>query len=221
VQALVRKNGGRAARLFFFCRRGNIASFFGFWGDKQQSWGIFSLAAFICLHLPSFAFICLHLPSFAFICLQSCCLSRFELVACRCFPLLFVASSPPPFRFVCGTLCSDCETQHITQIYQERLFAGGDDAWKDLLNDVQPAFRCFSLLYPLPLFDLFLILILIFDQFREWRLGFSWCTALFAQTVRLSTSPKFTKNTCLPEVMMLGKTCSMTSSLQLGQRRPA
>jgi hypothetical protein len=40
------------------------------------------------------------------------------------------------------------------------------------LSLLSVACRCFVLS---PFFDLFLIL--IFDQFREWRLGFSWCTS--------------------------------------------
>jgi hypothetical protein len=42
------------------------------------------------LHLPSFAFICLHLPSIVL----------FVTIRVRCLSLLFVALSPPPFRFI-------------------------------------------------------------------------------------------------------------------------
>jgi hypothetical protein len=50
--------------------------------------------------LPSFAFICLHLPSFAFICLHLPSIVLFVAIRVRCLSLLFVALSPPPFRFI-------------------------------------------------------------------------------------------------------------------------
>jgi hypothetical protein len=71
-------------------------------------------------------------------------LSLFEFVAFRCF-------IPSPFSIYFlflfsissenvgwDSLNSGCETQHIAQIYQEHLFAGGDDALRDLLNNVPP-----------------------------------------------------------------------------------